>query len=177
MAAASAINGSNRLIQAATAVVVSNGVARLASPGTLATHVTSDGAPPGGVLTIHASGTIFLKNWKLSTGATRLKVGAPYYVAAGGKLTSDGDSTVQAVGQAISPYELSIQVQVNISPPPYTVIQQTIQQDVLGSRILIGCGSPLPGTGNATDLYFDFCGSAFYGPKFGSAWGSPLHFF
>jgi len=170
---ASAINGSGRVIYPGMALVVSNGVARLATGGTLANYISTDGAPAGGVVTIASTGVVFLDTWILSTGGEKLATGAVYYAGLLGNLTLSAGA--QALGQAISSYELSLHIQVSVSPAPYVVVPPAPvpPPDTTVFGIVGSFGPPTPRMGKPGEIYFDLTNKTFYGPKKRNDWGSP----
>ena len=82
--------------------------ASLASSSRLASHIALSGAPVGGVVTMLASGTVFLDDWTLATGSRALMTEITYYVGVNGKLVTFGG---QPIGIAIGPNTLSVTIQ------------------------------------------------------------------
>jgi hypothetical protein len=102
----SAIANSN--IFSGAAVAQSKDNASLASTSVLATHIATLGAKQRGIVSMVASGNVYLTDWTLSTGSKNLSTGATYYAGANGKLALTGG---QPVGIAISPTTLSVTIQ------------------------------------------------------------------
>lgn len=168
----SAINGSQDNIYAGMAVSLKSDRATRASTTLIASAIARDGAQPLGVVTLAKDGIVYLTDWTMATGSKTLVVGATYYTADNGMISTTEGS--QSIGQAISVRELSVQIGLFLVKETnnYQVINQP--SDFV---VLHGMGSPIPNLGKDGGLFKDsgMGQISFWGPKIGYDWGSPVY--
>ena len=169
---ASAINADSKTIPPGFAVVVSGDFCRIAVAPVLANALATDGAVKGGVVTLMSSGVLELTDWNAATGAKALTVGQTYY-AQNGRLTTNSSGN-QAIGQAISPTQLSIAIATSFSPA-FTVVAPVTPAVVLPPKLWPTTTPPDIYMGKVGDFAVHI-GVAFYGPKQPEGWGDPMPF-
>ena len=142
-----ATNSSGGPIYPGMALHITGERAVLAGGDVLANAVATTGAQPRTTVTYITTGILDMRSWKLSADTDKLIPGAPYYVGVGGKLVESQDYG-QAIGQAISPEALSIQISTVIVPPEFTVVEDPLP------RIWATSGVPTHDLGNVGDIAF-----------------------
>ena len=192
-----ATNSSGGPIYPGMALQISGERAILAGGIIVANAVATTGAQPRTTITYITTGILDMRSWKLATGSDKLVPGAPYYVGSDGRLV-ESQGYGQAIGQAISPEALSLQISTVIVPPEFTVVEDPLP------RIWATSGVPTHDLGNVGDIAFgrfidfetgvydytydyiyhtyyyytyDFVEHTYlYGPKSTSGWGDPVTF-
>ncbi len=106
--ATSAINASSINIPAGSAIAVKNGKAYPAGP-LLATAIATSGAGPNGVITYTTIGDVYLADWSLPSGSSRLTPNKSYAVGSGGRIVAGGSG--QPIGIASSIQLLSVTIE------------------------------------------------------------------